>query len=92
MTALVAYRQYYYKVKYHGRFSAGVIAAVSDADVERAAREELGHKFRFSTALLVLDSDGKQVLARGKADELAPSKTATVSLRTPYPRYTLEKM
>lgn len=92
MTASVVYKQYYYKCKYHGSFSSGKIAAVSDADAERVLREELGPKFLFSTSLLMTDSDGQEVLARGRVSEL-PKDTAVKSKpKAPYPKYTLTKM
>lgn len=92
MTASVVYKQYYYKCKYHGSFSSGKIAAVNDTDAERVLREELGPKFLFSTSLLMTDSDGQEVLARGRVSELPKDMAVKSKPKAPYPKYTLTKM
>ena len=92
MTALVAYKQYYYKCKYHGSFSSGKIAAVSDADAERVLREELGPKFVFSTSLLLTDASGDTVLARGRVSELPKETAVKQKPKAPYPKYSITMM
>mgnify|MGYP001173897156 CR=1 FL=1 len=92
MTASVAYKQYYYKCKYHGSFSSGKIAAYSDEDAERVLRSELGPKFVFSSSLLMTDASGNEVLSRGRVSDLPKELAAKQKPKAPYPKYSLTNM
>ena len=92
LTASVAYKQYYYKCKYHGSFSSGRLAAASDSDAERVLREELGPKFLFSSAVLLTDAEGNEVYARGRVNDLPKDTQVKTKPKAPYPKYSLTEM
>lgn len=92
MIASIAYKPYYYKLKYHGKFYSGTIAAVNDADAETELRTEVGQKFAFSTALLLHDSDGAEVLARGRVSELSNEPKHKPKPGNVYPKYSITEM
>lgn len=89
MASSISYKQYYYKVKYHGKPYSGKVAAVDDVDAEREVRKDVGfQKFSFCSSILITDANGKEVMARGNTAELVGVKPEPAN----YPKYTLSEM
>jgi hypothetical protein len=89
LVSSISYKQYYYRLKYHGKFYSGKVAAANDLDAEREVRQDVGfRKYSFCSAIIITDSENKEVMARGNTSELAGVKPKPAN----FPKYTTSEM